>query len=568
MSPDTAKMDSTLPSTTSALFNVPKLTEDGSNWITYKERTLTAIGARGLMRYVDGRASKPEHFPHDEDEDHKTPTEARIEALDKKIDEYYQKDSLIKQQIFSTITDRLLLRVQKLESASSIWSEICDIHEGKTELVQIDLRRRLQETKCKENGDVKVHLSKMLRLHESLAGMGASIEDRDFYAILIGSLPEAYRPLLSSINAAAKVTLRVLTPYELINIVSEEYEHRLLTNRRMTKKGANSALSASVKGNGGRGRTSNSAPANPDAVCYNCKRKGHYKEDCWRKGGGKEGQGPNQRKRGANSQKHSANSASSSEPPTDNYAFATSALTSVAEQLCIPVERRGAIIDSGASSHFCPDRAKFENYVPIEPQDIHTADGTTVSTVGRGDVKLDLPLGSERTTVTLRDALYAPKMAFTLVSTNRITAAGMAIHFEGRMCHILTAGPKCRIIAEILHIEGLYSVLARRKNCAVNSAKPKLTVFELHKVLGHVSQTAVLDAMKKGLIEGVELDSASQPEFCEVCMRAKAKCKPFPKETESRAECYGERVHTDLWEDASITSVSRMITPVKRRSIS
>jgi hypothetical protein len=32
----------------------------------------------------------------------------------------------------------------------------------------------------------------MLRLRESLAGMGANIEDRDFYAILIGSLPEAY----------------------------------------------------------------------------------------------------------------------------------------------------------------------------------------------------------------------------------------------------------------------------------------------------------------------------------------------------------------------------------------
>jgi hypothetical protein len=38
-------MDTTLPSTTSSLFNVPKLAEDGSNWITYKERTLTAIGA-------------------------------------------------------------------------------------------------------------------------------------------------------------------------------------------------------------------------------------------------------------------------------------------------------------------------------------------------------------------------------------------------------------------------------------------------------------------------------------------------------------------------------------------
>ncbi|OJA13248.1 hypothetical protein AZE42_10749, partial [Rhizopogon vesiculosus] len=41
-------MDNMLPSTNS-LFNVPQLAEDGSNWITYKERALTALGARGLM---------------------------------------------------------------------------------------------------------------------------------------------------------------------------------------------------------------------------------------------------------------------------------------------------------------------------------------------------------------------------------------------------------------------------------------------------------------------------------------------------------------------------------------
>ncbi|KAG1855654.1 hypothetical protein DFJ58DRAFT_659847 [Suillus subalutaceus] len=51
-----------LPSTSSSLFNIPKLAEDGSNWITYKERTLTVIGAQGLMHYVNGHADKPKAF--------------------------------------------------------------------------------------------------------------------------------------------------------------------------------------------------------------------------------------------------------------------------------------------------------------------------------------------------------------------------------------------------------------------------------------------------------------------------------------------------------------------------
>src|SRR6266481_8348663 len=121
------------------------------------------------MQYVDGQATKPAPFALDP----KTqllittkgaaPTDAEIEALDDKLDDYYQKDALVKQHIFSTISDRLLLRVQSLLSASKIWAEISTIHEGKTELVQIDLHRRLQEMRCDEQGDIRTHFSDLMR---------------------------------------------------------------------------------------------------------------------------------------------------------------------------------------------------------------------------------------------------------------------------------------------------------------------------------------------------------------------------------------------------------------------
>ncbi|KAG1847170.1 hypothetical protein DFJ58DRAFT_624741, partial [Suillus subalutaceus] len=143
----------------------------------------------------------------------------------------------------------------------------------------------------------------------------------------------------------------------------------------------------------------------------------------------------------------------------------------------------------------------------------------------------------------------------TLVSTNRITAAGMVIHFEGKLCKILSMGPKCRIIAKIPQVEGLYTVLVCHQLHYANLAKAKLTVFELHKVLGHVSQTAIVEVMRKALIKGVELDSTSQPEFCEACIKVKATHHPLPKETEMRAERYGERVHTDLWGPSQTVSL-------------
>ena len=84
------------------------------------------------------------------------------------------------------------MHVQRFPNAVQMWDEIRKIHEGKTELMQVDLRRRLQETRCDEQGDVCNHFSELMHMREQLAGMGATIEERDFYAIALGSLPESY----------------------------------------------------------------------------------------------------------------------------------------------------------------------------------------------------------------------------------------------------------------------------------------------------------------------------------------------------------------------------------------
>src|SRR5882762_601917 len=58
--------------------------------------------------------------------------------------------------------------------------------EGKTELMQVDLRRRLQEMRCGEGNDVHIHFSEQTHMREQLAGMGTLIEECDFYVIILG----------------------------------------------------------------------------------------------------------------------------------------------------------------------------------------------------------------------------------------------------------------------------------------------------------------------------------------------------------------------------------------------
>lgn len=75
----------------------------------------------------------------------------------------------------------------------------------------------------------------------------------------------------------------------------------------------------------------------------------------------------------------------------------------------------------------------------------------------------------------------------------------------------------------------------RTKDDRRNTPSPgTLRINDVHRALGHVSHAALLDAVKKGLILGIDIDPAPAIQFCEV---------------------YGELVHTDLWGPAQTTSL-------------
>jgi hypothetical protein len=61
--------------------------------------------------------------------------------------------------------------------------------------------------------------------------------------------------------------------------------------------------------------------------------------------------------------------------------------------------------------------------------------------------------------------------------------------------------------------------------------------------------------VKAKLVEGIKLDSESQPEFCDACTKAKPNVWPFLKESETQSDIYGKFVHWDLWGPASVRSL-------------
>ena len=148
-----------------------------------------------------------------------------------------------------------------------------------------------------------MHFAKLRLMREELTSMGHPPDDMEFYAIVMGSLPPSYDHFVSVIDATFHTTIAThlaisistgSTDYippspssdNLIQSVMDEYQRRLLRNRPGKKDTANVAFYSNDSSKGTKGSSSSKS----DVECFNCHKIGHYKSDCWAKGGPKEGQ--------------------------------------------------------------------------------------------------------------------------------------------------------------------------------------------------------------------------------------------------------------------------------------
>ena len=145
----------------------------------------------------------------------------------------------------------------------------------------------------------------MLQRQDNLLKMGSTLSDTQFNTLIMSSLPESYWPILQTIMAAEQASSLTSTSTQrmkasdLIDFLIEEASHRIINHERA--KNSDHALMASGK-KGGKGKSKRKKDGDKgktdesEIICYNCKKPGHKKFECWAKGGGKEGQGPGKKK--------------------------------------------------------------------------------------------------------------------------------------------------------------------------------------------------------------------------------------------------------------------------------
>jgi len=268
---------------------IPKLDEAGKNWVIYKARFLWSIDARGKLEHVDGSAIAPADPITRTANQVLTPAEDVLNAeWRKELKTWNQGEAIVKQQIAATISDSQFMKICGKPTAYDIWDTLTREFENKSRTVSVDLRRRLQQERCPDRGDVRAHFNKLRVMREDLAAMGHPPSEDDFYAIIMGSLPPSFDPYISAVNATSSVIGTTLSAEDLMQTVTEEYERRILNARGSKKDSENAAF---YTNDGGKGRKAGPS-SRKNVECFNCGKKGHYKADCWADGGGKAGQGP------------------------------------------------------------------------------------------------------------------------------------------------------------------------------------------------------------------------------------------------------------------------------------
>jgi len=129
--------------------------------------------------------------------------------------------------------------------------------------------------------------------------------------------------------------------------------------------------------------------------------------------------------------------------------------------------------------------------------------------------------------------IYAPDMAFTLISISQLDGANCSVRFNKGICMI--KNPSRHTIATIPRSDGLYCLVTEKSTQTdqVNVASVKMSISEAHCKLGHITHTAIRYVVTQNLITGIDLDLDLKPEFCEPCAKARSARQPFLQESQT-----------------------------------
>ena len=171
------------------VFKVPRLANDGSNWVTYKDRLQWALAAQGILAHLEGDATDEKGSSQStasagasESDSTGTADKGKESTPDVKGTQQPQDakwlldEAIVKQCIASTVSDSVFNRIKTGKTAKDIWNSLTKIYQARSRMVAVDLRRRMQNKRCDEKTDIRAHFDELAGMLENLSSMGTSLK--------------------------------------------------------------------------------------------------------------------------------------------------------------------------------------------------------------------------------------------------------------------------------------------------------------------------------------------------------------------------------------------------------
>ena len=553
--------------------SVPKLDTSGTNWAIFVFRFQDAVEAKGFWGHFSGSTPAPVAV----DPAKPTSDESAAKA------QWDKNERSAKSLLTQKLPDSTVVMIHAKVTVKERWDAVVKEFSKKSAYAQADLRAKFMGMKCSDKANPREFLEGLRLKKEELVQAGVVVDEKDYFSVIISSLPMALSNFASNQLAAAQFSsTKTMTPDDLLSMLMEESDRQRAQRVRRQGSGRakdddNEALAAEASKSNGKGKSKN-----PNIECWNCGKKGHISRFCRKP---KKSTDSKDEKKGSSDGKASKGSTSANAAEEEG-AWAAEEETDWfsdeddEEVKQVVVEDKGGndsddssfiedfddasrcafvvteaaattktieLYDSGCSNHISPYRECFENFENTAPKQFRAANQQTFSAVGKGDLIVEIPDGDGFSKLRLTDVLYSPNVGYTLVSIGRLDDDGFTATFGKKKCVI--HGPDGEKIGEVARTARRVYRIEHDEN-AVNAAEEFLTLEQFHRRMGHIAIPTARQLVRDKLVTGVRLEytPSNKEFFCESCVHAKATRKEIPKKREGeRATVFGGEVHSDLW---------------------
>jgi hypothetical protein len=203
-------------------------------------------------------------------------------------------------------------------------------------------------------------------------------------------------------------------------------------------------------------------------------------------------------------------------------------------------EQKGWCLDSGATSHMCSQKDRFEKVSTAECSNLKLANSDSTEIEGCGLVPFN---PTKRFSVNLVNTLFVPDLRENLLSDSKICDHGYNVLFKKDGAEIVRAS-NGQVVFRAKRKLDLYNTEEISESCQVSSHRQN-DIKEWHERFGHLDEKDLKAAIQQGMVQGVRVNLSGSLPQCEVCIKGKQPQMPFPT-SYSRSREVLELVHSDV----------------------